>query len=82
MNVNILTDLNYLSFLFQPNIIFKGIFLFLIVCHLIFMVVVFAQIRSMEKVITQPLSSAVLGFFCLVFIASSIGLAFITIHLP
>ncbi len=79
---NVFAIIANLNALLQPNTIFKGIFLFLILCHLIFMIVVLGQVRAMEKIITQPLSSAVLGFVCLLLIASSIGLFAVTLHLP
>jgi hypothetical protein len=58
----------------QPVIFYKGALGLLLIGYIIFHLVAWYQIRSMDRIITQPLSSSILGFVSLGFIASGIGL--------
>ena len=60
--------------LLQPTHVLKWILLVIVGFYLVFLFVIYSQIRSMEKVITQPLSSALLGIFMLILTAISIWL--------
>lgn len=58
----------------QPAFFYKGVLLLLLIGYLIFHLVVLNQIRSMDKVVSQPSSSAILGLISILFITSGIGL--------
>lgn len=58
----------------QPILFYKGVFALLAFGFIIFHLVIWYQVRSMDRIITQPLSSTILGFISLAFIASGIGL--------
>ena len=56
----------------QPMFFYKWIFLLFIASFIIFHLIVLNQIRSMDKIITQPLSSAILGFISLALISTGV----------
>lgn len=60
----------------------KWAFVFVCFVYILFLLVIFSQIRAMEKIITQPLSSAILGLVSLLLIGSSVGLLILVIRLP
>jgi hypothetical protein len=56
----------------QPLFFYKWIFIFFILAYVIFHLIILNQIRSMDKIITQPLSSAILGFISLSLLAAGV----------
>jgi hypothetical protein len=58
----------------QPGFFYKWVLLLLVIGFIIFYIVIFNQIRSLEKVISQPASSAILSLIAIVFILAGIGL--------
>ncbi len=58
----------------QPSFFYKWVILLLIIGFIIFHFVVLNQIRSMDKVVSQPSSSAILGMISILFITAGIGL--------
>jgi Family of unknown function (DUF5657) len=58
----------------QPTFFYKWVLLLLVIGFIIFYIVIFNQIRSLEKVISQPASSAILSLIAIIFIIAGIGL--------
>jgi hypothetical protein len=58
----------------QPAFFYKWVLLLLVIGFIIFYIVIFNQIRSLEKVISQPASSAILGLISIAFILAGFGL--------
>jgi len=69
-----LTNFDFLKLIQSLQLLFfyKWIFIFFIFSYIIFHLIILNQIRSMDKIITQPLSSTVLGFISLFLIAAGI----------
>ena len=67
---------------FQLADIYKWILLILAFGFIIFHAVVFNQIRSLDKVISQPSSSGILSFISLAFVVSGIILSIIILLIP
>ena len=67
-------DFTQILVFLQPTHVLKWILLVILGFYLIFLFVIYDQIRSMEKVITQPLSTALLGLFMLILTTISIWL--------
>lgn len=71
-----LTGAGLIHFIQSPALI-KWIFLLLLISYTIYSLVVLRQIKSMEEVITQPISSTIVTFISLLFIAVGILLIII-----
>jgi len=56
----------------RPLFFIKWIFIIILLGYVLFQLVVFRQIKSMERVITQPISSSIVAFVSLAFIATSV----------
>lgn len=72
-NINPVAIFQFIQSL-QPVFFYKWILLLLLIGYLIFHLIVFNQIRSLDKIVTQPLSSTILGFISVAFLVAGIGL--------
>jgi len=70
-----------LSLLLNPFWIIKALIITGCVMHILYMLFVLMQVRSMERVITQPLASAVLGFIVFALLGASVVVMIYTIRL-
>lgn len=79
------SNFDFLTFIqsLQPLFFYKWIFMFFILSYVIFHLIILNQVRSMDKIITQPISSAILGFASLALIAAGIllGIFVFSIHI-
>jgi len=73
LNINPIAIFQFIQSL-QPVFFYKWVLLLLLIGYLIFHLVVFNQIRSLDKIVTQPFSSTVLGFISITFLVAGIGL--------
>lgn len=66
----------------KPLFFIKMVFLLLVAGYILFQFIIYRQIKSMEKIITQPISSAIVTFISLAFIAVSVILMVIIWTIP
>lgn len=66
----------------QSLLVYKGIFVLLLIGYILFHLIILAQIRSMNKIITQPISASILGFASLAQIALGIALLLFVLYIP
>ena len=69
-----ITKMDVLGFIqsVHPPTLIKWVFLLILIGYTIFTIIVFRQIKSMDEVITQPVSSTIVSTVSLSFIAVGI----------
>lgn len=65
----------------QSLLVYKGIFVLLLIGYILFHLIILAQIRSMNKIITQPISAGILAFASLAQIALGIALLLFVLYI-
>lgn len=66
----------------KPLLFVKVVFVLFILGYCLFQFIVYRQIKSMEKIITQPISSAIVSITSLAFIVASAILVVIVWSIP
>ncbi|HEX8965216.1 MAG TPA: DUF5657 family protein [Patescibacteria group bacterium] len=84
MQLSNISSINPLQILqvVQSLLVYKAIFVLLLIGYILFHLIILAQIRSMNKIITQPISASILGFASLAQIALGIALLLFVIYIP
>jgi len=66
----------------QASFVYKGIFALILLGYIIFHMIILAQIHSMNKIITQPVSSSILGLTSVIQITLGIALLLFVLYIP